>query len=57
MLESENALAVLYYGIAVALVSISLTIFNYVGEKEKEVEEKIHSKKSKENAKRAEDVK
>lgn len=35
LLASESALETLYYGVAVALVSVSLTVFNYVGEKEK----------------------
>jgi uncharacterized membrane protein YqhA len=57
LLESENALDTLYYGIAVALVSVSLTIFNYVGEKEKLEELKVKSEEEKTNEKRAEDVK
>ena len=55
-LESESALDTLYFGIAVALVSISLTIFNYVGEIEKREEMKIRSNEKK-SEKRAEDVK
>lgn len=55
LLSSESALETLYYGIAVSLVSISLTIFSYVGEKEKEAELKMHEK-SEGNEKRAEDV-
>ena len=38
LLQSESALDTLYYGIAVAIVSIALTAFNYVSEKEKEAE-------------------
>lgn len=42
LISSENALETLYYGIAVALVTTSLTIFNYVSEKEKEAELERH---------------
>ncbi len=38
LLQSENALETLYYGIAVALVSFALTAFNYVADREKEAE-------------------
>ncbi len=55
LLASENALDTLYYGIAVALVSVSLTIFNYVGEKEK-VEELKMKEKEDGKEKRAEDL-
>ncbi len=41
LLASENALDTLYYGIAVAVVSVSLTVFNYIGGKEKLNELKI----------------
>lgn len=53
LLQSESALETLYYGIAVALVSIALTAFNYVSEKEKEAEEKRHPE---ENETRAKDL-
>jgi hypothetical protein len=55
LLSSESALETLYYGIAVSLVSVSLTIFNYVGEKEKEEEIKMH-KESEKDEKRAGDL-
>ncbi len=55
LLSSESALDTLYYGIAVALVSFSLTIFNYIGEKEKLDEIKMHER-NEGNEKRAEDV-
>ncbi len=42
LLSSENALDTLYYGVAVALVTIGLAAFNYVSEKEKMDELKIH---------------
>jgi uncharacterized membrane protein YqhA len=42
LIQWENALETLYYGLAVALVSIALTAFNYISEKEKEAEEKRH---------------
>ena len=42
LLQWESAHETLYYGIAVALVVLSLTAFNYVSDKEKEVEEKLH---------------
>ncbi len=56
LLASESALDTLYYGIAVALVSISLTIFNYVGEKEQLEELKVKSEKDGEKERRAEDI-
>lgn len=56
LLASESALDTLYYGIAVALVSLSLTVFNYVGEKEKLDELKVKSEKGEKKEKRAEDV-
>ncbi len=55
LLSSESALETLYYGIAVSLVSVSLTIFNYIGEKEKEAEIKMR-KESEEDEKRAGDL-
>ena len=42
LLQSENALETLYYGIAVALVSASLSAFNLVSQKEKEIETKVN---------------
>ncbi len=42
LLASENALETLYYGIAVALVTIGLAMFNYVSEKERMDELEIH---------------
>ena len=42
LLSSENALDTLYYGVAVALVTIGLAAFNYVSEKEKMDELEIH---------------
>lgn len=60
LLASKNALDLLYYGIAVALVIASLTVFTFVSEKEKELEMKVRSEEDekhlKENEKRAEDV-
>jgi uncharacterized membrane protein YqhA len=56
LLSSENALETLYYGIAVSLVSLSLTIFNYVGEKEKIEELKARSEEEKQNETRAGDL-
>ncbi len=55
LLGSENALELLYFGIAVALVITSLTVFSFATEKEKEIEKKIHPE-AEENEKRAEDV-
>ncbi|MCW5961906.1 MAG: YqhA family protein [Pyrinomonadaceae bacterium] len=55
LLASESALDTLYYGIAVALVSVSLTVFNYVGEKEKVAELEMREKEDRPE-KRAEDV-
>ena len=55
LLASENALELLYFGIAVALVITSLTVFSFATEKEKEIEKKIHPE-AEENEKRAEDV-
>ena len=42
LLASENALDTLYYGIAVALVTVGLAAFNYVSEKEKMDELELH---------------
>ncbi len=42
LLSSENALDTLYFSVAVALVSLSLAAFNYVSEKKKMDELKIH---------------
>jgi uncharacterized membrane protein YqhA len=42
LLSSENALDTLYYGIAVALVTIGLAAFNYVSEKERMDELEVH---------------
>ena len=42
LLESENALDTLYYGIAIALVTTAPAAFNYVSEKEKMDELEIH---------------
>ena len=42
LLSSENALDTLYYGIAVALVTVGLAVFNYVSEKERMDELEIH---------------
>jgi len=42
ILQAENALDTLYYGIGVALVTLSLAAFNYVSEKEKMDELEIH---------------
>ncbi|MCA1589854.1 MAG: hypothetical protein LC734_05575, partial [Acidobacteria bacterium] len=54
LLQSESALDTLYYGAAVALVSLALTAFNYVSEKEKEAEYERHPE---EFEKRAKDLK
>ncbi len=42
LLQAENALDTLYYGIGVALVTIALAAFNYVSEKEKMDDLEIH---------------
>ncbi len=42
LLQGENALDTLYYGIGVALVTLALAAFNYVSEKEKMDELEIH---------------
>lgn len=42
LLQGDNALDTLYYGIAVALVTAALAAFNYVSEKEKMDELEIH---------------
>lgn len=55
LLASENALETLYYGIAVALVSTSLTAFNLVSDRERELKMKIHPEGTK-SEKRAEDL-
>lgn len=46
LLQWESALDTLYYGVAVAVVAVALTAFNYVREKEKEMESK-NSKRDK----------
>ena len=51
LLEWESALETLYYGIAVALVSAALTAFNYVSDKEKELESKLESDEPEKRAK------
>lgn len=60
LLSSENALELLYFGIAVALVITSLSIFTFISEKEKEIEMKVRSEENEKNLKgverRAEDV-
>ena len=55
LLQSENALETLYYGIAVALVSASLSAFNLVSQKEKKIEKEINPNNEREE-KRAADV-
>lgn len=50
LLQSENSLETLYYGLAVALVSFALTAFNFVADKEQAVdkeEEKEHETRAK----------
>jgi len=42
LLQGENALDTLYYGVGVALVTAALAAFNYVSEKEKMDELEIH---------------
>jgi uncharacterized membrane protein YqhA len=42
LLQGENALDTLYYGIGVALATLALAAFNYVSEKEKMDELAIH---------------
>ena len=42
ILQGENALDTLYYGIGIALVTAALAAFNYVSEKERMDELKIH---------------
>jgi len=39
LLQSESSLETLYYGIAIALVSLALTAFNFVADRHKEVED------------------
>ena len=41
LLQSESSLETLYYGIAVAVVAVALTAFNYARGVEKEMEHKI----------------
>lgn len=51
LLQWESALETLYYGVAVALVAAALTAFNYVSDKEKEMESKMESGAGKKRAK------
>lgn len=44
ILKYDNALDVLYYGTAIGLVAIALTVFNFFSIKAKEVEEKLEDK-------------
>lgn len=44
ILQNENALDTLYYGIAIALVTAALAAFNFVNEKEKMDELAVHPK-------------
>jgi uncharacterized membrane protein YqhA len=41
ILKYDNALDVLYYGTAIALVTVALTVFNYFSIKAEEVEQKL----------------
>ncbi|HEY8561185.1 MAG TPA: YqhA family protein [Pyrinomonadaceae bacterium] len=41
ILNAENAVEVLHYGLAISLVAIALTVFNFVSIKAKEVEENL----------------
>ena len=45
LLSSENALDTLYYGIAIALVTVGLAAFNYVSKKERMDELEVHPEK------------
>lgn len=55
ILKSENAADVLYYGTAISLVAIALTVFNFVSIKEKEA--KVIEKKEEDGSEtRAEDL-
>jgi len=54
LLQGENALDTLYYGIAVALITAALAAFNYVSEKEKMDELEVHPE---EEETRAQDLK
>lgn len=38
LLQSENSLETLYYGVAIALVSFALTVFNFVADRHNEAE-------------------
>ncbi len=51
LLQAEQGLETLYYGIAVALVATALTAFNYVSEKEKEAEIERHPEEEETRAK------
>lgn len=53
ILQGENALETLYYGVAIALVTTALAAFNYVNGKEKMDELAIHPK---EDETRAQDL-
>ena len=51
LLQSENSLETLYYGIAVALVSFALTAFNFVADRHKEVEQAAETETAETRAK------
>ena len=51
LLQSENSLETLYYGMAVALVAFALTAFNWVADKEKDAELQRHPEEEETRAK------
>jgi uncharacterized membrane protein YqhA len=54
LLQSEGSLETLYYGIAVAIVALALTVFNFVADRHKEAED---SRQTEVAETRAEDLK
>lgn len=56
LLKYENAVDTLYYGVAIAVVAIALSLFNWISIKEKEISEDPKIKEAERTEKRAEDL-
>ncbi len=56
LLKYENAVDTLYYGVAIAVVAVALSLFNWISIKEKEISEDPKIKEAERTEKRAEDL-
>lgn len=56
LLKYENAVDTLYYGVAIAVVAVALSLFNWISIKEKEISEDPKIKEAEKAEKRAEDL-